>query len=447
MGHYSPLDAYSVLFHWLPTWNRFRFPERLLPFFVFALTVLASIGFDRFWQTDTLRDRMGKILLGAAVGMAVLAFLIPWPELLAGGPGPYRGWAKGWIAFTAVHFKIYSAGFVVVVLAAVLSNSRWVLVFAIPLLTADLSWNAGHLVNFQDNAGLYRGRPPVAAYLDRYRDGPDSPPVHYSAPDQLMIPRSTEGIPDAILTGEYRVRGLALDSQILWEHSASKTGNTMVSARMEELRKVLDDDRFEAVQGSVAKIVSGAGELPERTYGQPAEVDGFRLFPLTKAGGRVLCPARWTGVNTRTEALGAIAGQDRGASFDPEAAAIIEGRAGGAHRIPATVCRVIRWSEEQYELEVNQPDDGPVVLRELYSAGWSASLEDGRPLQIYPANHIHQAVFPGAGSHRIAFRYRTPGLLPGVVLSALTLAGMGVAGFWRPGRGYDDSPDPPESAS
>ncbi len=447
LGHYSPLDFYSVLFHWLPTWNRFRFPERLLPFFVLGLTVLASIGFDRFWQAETFRDWTAKILLGIAMCVALLAFLIPWSDLLAGGPGPYRGWAKEWIEFTAVHFKTYSAGLVLVILTAVLANSRWALIAAVPLLVADLSWNASHLVNFQDNARLFRDRPQVAVYLDRFRDGPASPPVHYSAPDQLMIPRSIEGIPDAVLTGEYRVRGLALDSQILWGHSASKTGNTMVSARIEELRRVLDDDRYEAVQGSVVKVVSGTAEMPGRTYGEPVEVDGFRLFPLAKAGGRVLCPVRWTGVNTDTEALGVMAGPDRGASFDPEASAVVEGRTGGERQTPATVCGVTRWSEEEYDLEVNQLDDGPVVLRELHSAGWTASLENGRPLQVYPANHIHQAVFPGAGHHRITFRYRTPGLVTGAVLSALTLAGMGVAAFCLPRRRPEDLPEPSDPAA
>jgi uncharacterized membrane protein YfhO len=60
---------------------------------------------------------------------------------------------------------------------------------------------------------------------------------------------------------------------------------------------------------------------------------------------------------------------------------------------------------------------GLLVLNDVFTTGWTAEV-DGRPAEIVPANYLARGVWVPAGAHRVAFRYRTPGLLAGWLILA-----------------------------
>jgi len=81
-----------------------------------------------------------------------------------------------------------------------------------------------------------------------------------------------------------------------------------------------------------------------------------------------------------------------------------------------------------------------LVLNDAYAEGWRASV-DGEPAEIVPANYLARGVFLPGGEHRVAFRYRTPLLLEGIVVAALcALAALGwaAARALRSGRSAAD---------
>ena len=89
---------------------------------------------------------------------------------------------------------------------------------------------------------------------------------------------------------------------------------------------------------------------------------------------------------------------------------------------PATVplCRSIG-------IAVSCAGDAVLVLNDLHSAGWSASL-DGSPVPILLANGLVRAVRVPRGDHVVEMTFETPGFEAGFVTSGSTavviLAGL-----------------------
>ncbi|MDE7326583.1 MAG: YfhO family protein [Lachnospiraceae bacterium] len=96
---------------------------------------------------------------------------------------------------------------------------------------------------------------------------------------------------------------------------------------------------------------------------------------------------------------------------------------------------VLRLSKESLqEVELNEDNkvhatshiSGKITLSEPkllllaipYADGWSAYV-DGKPQEILQANTMFCALFLPAGEHEIVLRYRTPGLVAGIVVSAV----------------------------
>jgi Bacterial membrane protein YfhO len=75
---------------------------------------------------------------------------------------------------------------------------------------------------------------------------------------------------------------------------------------------------------------------------------------------------------------------------------------------------------------------GTVVLADQFAAGWSVSV-DGHTARALRYDSVLRAVVVPAGQHRIVWRYRTPGLTAGALISlvGLTLAAVWLAVPWR----------------
>ncbi len=69
---------------------------------------------------------------------------------------------------------------------------------------------------------------------------------------------------------------------------------------------------------------------------------------------------------------------------------------------------------------------GTVVLADQFAAGWGVSV-DGHTARPLRYDSVLRAVAVPAGRHRIVWRYRTPGLTTGTVIS---LAGLILAAIW-----------------
>jgi hypothetical protein len=72
--------------------------------------------------------------------------------------------------------------------------------------------------------------------------------------------------------------------------------------------------------------------------------------------------------------------------------------------------------------EIDAPEDGWLLERDLYWPGWKA-VRDGRTTDLYAADGIFRAVFVPAGRHMVTVRYRPLSFIAGVLVTLLCLLG------------------------
>ena len=72
-------------------------------------------------------------------------------------------------------------------------------------------------------------------------------------------------------------------------------------------------------------------------------------------------------------------------------------------------------------------DDQGLVIAETWHAGWGATL-DGSPARLFRVDHVQMALPLPEGRHRVALRYRPPGLAAGLLLGLASAVGLAA---WR----------------
>jgi len=84
----------------------------------------------------------------------------------------------------------------------------------------------------------------------------------------------------------------------------------------------------------------------------------------------------------------------------------------------------VRWGYNSVEAEVQAEHPYLVTIAVAYDTGWRASL-NGKPAEVFRANHAFQAIRIEPGRHVLTMRYRPPDFIIGLatsLLSAATLA-------------------------
>jgi hypothetical protein len=107
-------------------------------------------------------------------------------------------------------------------------------------------------------------------------------------------------------------------------------------------------------------------------------------------------------------------------------------------RNPAAKARKVTFATEdraQLSLTVGAGPAGYLVLADTYMRGWTAEV-DGKPAVLARGNVYQRVVAVPAGECTVEFRYRTPGLTAGLLLSALGLLATAAIAWlgWRERR-------------
>ncbi len=93
--------------------------------------------------------------------------------------------------------------------------------------------------------------------------------------------------------------------------------------------------------------------------------------------------------------------------FDPESVALVDGDLQWESRYPINeaVAEVRHYESNRIEIETRNPQQGFLVLSEMYYDGWEARV-DGQPTKIYRTNYALRGIVVPPGDHRVEFVYR-----------------------------------------
>ncbi len=111
------------------------------------------------------------------------------------------------------------------------------------------------------------------------------------------------------------------------------------------------------------------------------------------------------------------------------------------------VAEVREYEPERMLVRTSSVADGLLVLSEAYYPAWKAYV-DGRPTELYVANHILRAVPVPAGNHEVELRYESWTLRVGILVSFAAysaLVALLVLAAWRlrAGRAVQDGREGP----
>ncbi|TSC33590.1 YfhO family protein [Corallococcus sp. Z5C101001] len=424
----SALPVYGWVYQLLPLWRPFRYPEKLASFVVLGLAVGAGLG----WRRCLGPGGSSRAVIVAGVGVAALCAAVALGEALGGV------WTRGWVlphwpdipraAREGLSGNVVRMGSMAAGLALACAVLAWR-----PRLGAGWLVLQGAAL-FLENAPLYQVSPveiletppPLVARIRALV--PEGEPVRvntvvkaYGAP-----PLAGYEFRDRLSLGQVAV--LAPDTSVFW---GIESAASYLPGRSTRLLRLMADSRRWA--GELAPRLStpysvvrteelrGAGPPPGGRVVAEDPLFGLSLMAHAQAPARIHL-ARPECVASLDEALRRMLAPELFAPGDAivECAAPLEAGAGTGS------VRVTRESPERFTVEVAADGPSVLVINDAYQPGWSATL-DGAPVPILPANVAVRAVAVPTGSHTVMLRYRTPGLLPGLWVGALTLGALAVA--------------------
>jgi len=85
------------------------------------------------------------------------------------------------------------------------------------------------------------------------------------------------------------------------------------------------------------------------------------------------------------------------------------------------------YGPNEIAAQVNAPGDGYLILSEVFTSGWRASV-DGQDAAIVPANDLFRAIPLSQGQHQVRVVYEPLSFRVGALMSGITLFGM--IAFW-----------------
>jgi hypothetical protein len=397
----------------LPAFDRIQ-NTRIYLWFTLAAAVLAAFGLQKALDT---RGRLGRAWVAPAA--AVLAGLVTAAVVASDGVEwsavgdallhrPATG-AHNALALASVGWWLIPVAILTAVLWCVRSTRhRQAAAVAIVLLVAlDLLHFAAGYQPMGPPDRVIAPRTPAIAFLERHRREGRIVGVHAMTADWTT------------LYGLHDVRG---------------SDEPAPSLRYHRLMLLADPARqypteLNSVSAEGPRVLGLLGVryllLTPQTLGS---IPGLRVVYRGRDGkvfeNRFAAPRAFVATTTRVAASEeeeyAIVSD---ASFDPRVTTVVRADEVGMQPFAGSntgSATVVREDNSSVHLQATLAQPGVVVLTEAWAPGWSVEV-DGRPAQALQANVVLRGVAVPAGTHRISWRYRVPGLRAGAALSGLGL--------------------------
>ncbi len=448
LGRHNPI--YEAMRRAVPVLAVLRFPEKFAVFAVLALGIAGVLGWQRLLdEREEGRPETADLPLGlAGVAFATalaFALLLLWDPrvsfgLLAAHGAPDLGAAGTAAAVRYLRAESWRAVATAAAVIALLALCRWqrpsrrlLEGLAVALLAADL-WHYGHGLIRTLPATAYTVPPPLAAAILPAEDRVFVQPMPPGAPE--IVPRGW-GDPRTLIARTYIAR-LEPYSGLLWHlpYAFNTDFDLMLTGWGRQAQRILDAEWAQPQMAYRYLGVWNVGTLLLRVPGPPGAsrdpAATLRRVPNTYLLPRFRFVPR---VSFHPDVAGALSSARTLAWQVNRHEQCI--RPGGpaetvAFRSPP---QLLSFADEGGRFAVRYrtgEGGGLFVMAMTFDAGWRATL-DGAPLDVYPTAAGQIAVRLPAGEHRVELRYRERLLVPGALVTLLSLL-AGAAVLWTSGR-------------
>jgi hypothetical protein len=391
-----------------------------------ATAVLFLVGVTLLFRRTSAFPRPLFIAFSAAalIGLAFAfgdagpyRFVSSWP-LIRGFRAPVRFLACFSLALA------FGSALALSVVESTLRRGRALALCALSLLAVDLGAHALRAAGTVPE-DTYRARPLLAQYLARI------------APDPLGFPRRVWSFgylaPISLLPDAERAAVIWSDE--LAHASGTRFGLESVQgagpplARTEEAIES-HSLRIAQLSGASRIVLRGTGDFAEDTEAPPIPQARVVLTPGLYPRAILV---RNTVVVPSERGLGALLNP----SFDPSRTAILEdGSAWTARGAPDTTTSItlVERRPSRVTFLTRAVSGSFLVFFDAYSEGWAVTV-DGATERVHRADVCFRGVRLAAGTHRVVFSYRPPGVRDGLLIGLLGLVLLAaVAGRRNPVR-------------
>ncbi len=429
LGRYGGL--YEVLYHVVPFWSAFRYPERLMGFVAFAAAMLAGAGLDGLRSgRGSARWWVGTAALGGAMGLGL-------------GTESATGWAASTFEAPAMLAREVMSS----AAEAFLFSAGATLGVGVVVAGAQRGWLRGELVAvcvvgivlmdlWRPNCEAYHTGPVEAATFTpglveavRKHAGPLDPGqfrLLSMQESRIRYPRSFDQWLDPLGASSLMAR-----QSLHLEHNAQfhiESLNFYLPGQSRATSSVLDhvSQRFEPeipARYNVAYFIGRSAHFQGPRFAR-ALVAYIRDYDLALVRNPVPVKPR-AYLSRRPERavvpveIGTLLARQDFLSGEVDvieaADTALPGPSGGGQ------ATIERYAPEKVRVRVETPRPAVLVLLDAYDVGWRATLEDGEPVPILRANGMVRATVVPAGNHVVTFIYETPLLKAG---AATSLAGV-----------------------
>lgn len=429
------LPVYELFYRYVPLWNVFRYPEKLVAFLTFVLSLGAGYSISR--ATIDVRFRRAIVVTLVAVSALLL--------LLALGQRFIGIWSAALEKIGVAQREAVPLGSFGVELALMGSVASG--------LSASALWKVKDarapffLVAVQGLLLAWLGMPlPQTIDVPLLREPVGFVPALLGpagAPRPLGSRRIhsevlTHRLPrvDAFSTREFVALGLfaslAPDTGALWELESTNLYLPAASPRLARSNEVPHTySRYFAPLYGAAFI---SVDAPSRqTYGAFALVSELPAFRVLMVAPSQPLPRAYLAFPRCVEDEDAARRVARSAQFAAGVEVLLEcGRTDSAGLRPQSpgAAELVSYEPTRVVIRTRSGTDAVLTLNDAYYPGWTATV-DGSPAPIEPANVAVRAVRVAAGEHEVIFEYAQPGLVSGLRSAAAVLLALIIAAVWK----------------
>ncbi len=443
VGTGDVLDVYKPLYEFLPRWELFRFPERLLVHTLWPVALLVGMSLQGLGERALCRRFLARLGWAGAVGAGVLALAagaLPLERIAAACVPQETATAVTVIQATLVP-ALWRAALVLGLAAAWVGLAAWhprlrplVLPILVVGLALDLASANARLLEFAPNA-LLRQRPAVLTAIADQEDAADwHGPRLYSRLNIL----EAGGQPGTL---EARWQQATRNTPLGWGQATVNGYTSLETKAVVDFVRAVPFERMAAVLGVGYVITTPAdpwfaGAPPIAVEPSAAVYGTGPVRPIVHA------VTRWSFVNGAEAARRQVAT----AGFDPLAQTVLvrsgthETEAGGRHgTTPRPPVTLIERTPDRAHVRVDCADSTAVILGETTYPGWRVQVDGGAWRPPLVADGVVQATLVPPGRHEVVFEFRSATARRGRVVSwvalVLTVGALAVAEWRR--RGYE----------